>query len=236
MRTTLRAATRAALALALYATACSPFMIEREGRLVYNPAWAWALEIGREAWQKPQEVLSALALPEDAVVADIGAGGGYFTERLSRALPSGHVFATDVQDSMIERLNDRVRDHELANVTVVRAGFDDPGLAEGCCDLVFLSSVYKEIEGRVAYMRRVRPLLRPGGRVAILEFRPGVPGAGPPQAVRLAPEAIVAELGEAGFVLLESHDFLPRESFLVFADGATQTGCSQPTTSTIRAS
>ncbi len=118
---------------------------------------------------------------------------------------------------MIERLNDRVRDRGLANVTVVRAAFDDPGLPEGCCDLVFLSSVYKEIEGRVAYMRRVQPLLRPGGRVAILEFRPGAPGWGPPEAMRLAPEAIVAELGEAGFVLVESHDFLPRESFLVFA-------------------
>lgn len=217
MRRTLPATTRAALALTLCATACGLPMIEREGRRVFNPAWAWALEFGRDDWQKPEEVLCALALPEDAVVADIGAGGGYFTERLSRALPSGHVFATDAQDGMIERLNDRVRDRGLANVTVVRAAFDDPGLPEGCCDLVFLSSVYKEIEGRVAYMRRVQPLLRPGGRVAILEFRPGAPGAGPPEAMRLAPDAIVAELGEAGFVLVESHDFLPRESFLVFA-------------------
>jgi ubiquinone/menaquinone biosynthesis C-methylase UbiE len=145
-------------------------MIVREGRRVFNPAWAGALEWGRDDWQNPEAVLRALALPEDAVVADIGAGGGYFTERLSRAIPSGHVFASDVQDGMIERLNERVRDSGLANVTVVHARFDDPGLPDECCDLVFLSSVYKEIEGRVAYLRRVRPLLRPGGRVAILEF------------------------------------------------------------------
>jgi ubiquinone/menaquinone biosynthesis C-methylase UbiE len=215
--TTLAAASRATLTLIVCVTACGPTMIVRDGHRVFNPAWAWALEFDREDWQKPDDVLRALALPKDAVVADIGAGGGYFTERLSRALPAGHVFATDVQAEMIERLNDRVCDRGLANVTVVQAPFDDPGLPGGCCDLVFFSSVYKEIEARVAYMHRVRSLLRPGGRVAIIEFRPGAPGAGPPESIRLAPEAIVAELGEAGFVLVESHGFLARESFLVFA-------------------
>ncbi|MEN8160207.1 MAG: class I SAM-dependent methyltransferase [Myxococcota bacterium] len=197
--------------------ACSPPMIEVEGRRVFNPRWAWALEVGRDDWQQPEAVLRALALPEAAVVADIGAGGGYFTERFSRALPAGRVFSTDVQEGMIERLEERVRARGLTNVEVVRAGFDDPGLPERCCDLVFLSSVYKEIDGRVAYMRRVRSLLRPGGRVAVLEFRPEAPGRGPPEAVRLAPAPIVAELEAAGFVLVERHEFLARESFLVFA-------------------
>jgi predicted methyltransferase len=192
-------------------------MIEVEGRRVYNPRWAWALDVGRDRWQQPEAVLTALALPENAVVADIGAGGGYFTERFSRALPAGRVLATEVQDGMIERLEKRVRDRHLTNVDVVRASFDAPGLPEGCCDLVFFSSVYKEILGRVAYMRRVRPLLRPGGRVAVLEFRPGAPGGGPPEAMRLAPETIIAELEAAGFALVERHDFLPRESFLLFA-------------------
>jgi ubiquinone/menaquinone biosynthesis C-methylase UbiE len=200
----------------LVATACAPPMIEVEGRQVYNPAWAWALEVRRDGWQQPDEVLAALALPETAVIADVGAGGGYFTERFARALPSGHVFASDVQDGMIERLTTRVHERELSNVTVVRGDFDDPGLPSECCDLVFFSSVYKEILGRVAYMQRVRPLLRPGGRVAILEFLPGAL-SGPPQAMRLSPEAIIDELDQAGFALVERHDFLERESFLVFA-------------------
>ena len=206
-----------AAALLTATTACSPPMIEREGRLLYNPRWAWALDWSREGWQKPEQVLDALALSQDAIVADIGAGSGYFSERLALRLPGGHVFATDVQEGMLERLADRVRDRELDNVTVVRGSFDDPGLPDGCCDLVFFSSVYKEIQGRVAYMRRVQHLLRPNGRVAILEFRPGVAGAGPPQEIRLAPEAIVSELAEAGFALVESHEFLPRVSFLVFS-------------------
>ncbi len=200
----------------LLTTACSPMMIEFEGRRLYNPDWAWALDVRREAWQQPDEVLRALALPDDAVVADIGAGGGYFTERFSRELVRGHVYATDVQPGMITQLQERVRERELDNVTVVRGDFDDPGLPPACCDLVFFSSVYKEIEDRVAYMRRVRPLLREGGRVVILEFRPGSPGPGPPDAMRLSVDAIVGELRPAGFALVERHDFLPRESFLVF--------------------
>lgn len=191
-------------------------MIEVEGRQVYNPAWAWALEVRRDVWQQPDDVLAALALPETAVIADVGAGGGYFTERFARALPSGHVFASDVQDGMIERLVKRVRERELGNVTVVRGDFDDPRLPPACCDLVFFSSVYKEILGRVAYMQRVRPLLRPGGRVAILEFRPGVRNPGPPEEMRLSPEAIIDELDRAGFALVERFEFLERESFLVF--------------------
>jgi ubiquinone/menaquinone biosynthesis C-methylase UbiE len=220
--TTLAAASRATLTLIVCVTACGPTMIVRDGHRVFNPAWAWALEFDREDWQKPDDVLRALALPKDAVVADIGAGGGYFTERLSRALPAGHVFATDVQAEMIERLNDRVCDRGLANVTVVQAPFDDPGLPGGCCDLVFFSSVYKEIDERIAYMRKVRKLLRSGGRVAILEFRPEAPGAGPPAAVRLVPKQVISELAQAGFVLLETHDFLPREYFLVFGAARVQ--------------
>lgn len=203
---------------ALAAAACGPIMVEREGHRVYNPNYLSFLDMApRDAWQLPEEVLEALALPPDAVIADIGAGGGYFTERFAGRLPAGRVYATDVQDEMIERLGERVREHALDNVTVVRGGFDDPGLPEPCCDLVFFSSVYKEIDGRVAYMRKVRRLLRPGGQVAILEFRPGAPWAGPPADVRMAAEEIAAELAEAGFVLVESHDFLPREWFLVFA-------------------
>jgi ubiquinone/menaquinone biosynthesis C-methylase UbiE len=89
-------------------------------------------------------------------------------------------------------------------------------LPEACCDLVFFSSVYKEIDGRIDYMGRVQRVLRPRGRVAILEFRPEAPGPGPPVDVRLDPDQIVGELAAAGFVLVERHDFLPRQSFLIF--------------------
>ena len=193
-------------------------MVVRDGHRVFNPSYLPFLESeSRDEWQIPDRVIETLALPEDAVVADIGAGGGYFTERFSKLLRGGgRVFAIDVQDEMIDALRKRVRKRGLDNVTVVRANFDDPMLPDACCDLVFFSSVYKEIDGRIDYMRKVREVLRPGGRIAILEFRLEARGGGPPVDMRLAPDQIVDELAAAGFELIERHDFLPRQSFVIF--------------------
>jgi ubiquinone/menaquinone biosynthesis C-methylase UbiE len=210
---------------------CAPTMIDCEGHRVFNPRYLWALESEkRDRWQQPDRVLETLALPEAAAIADIGAGGGYFTERFARWVgPAGRVYATDVQEPMLARLRQRATERGLSNVEVISAAFDDPTLPDACCDLVFFSSVYKEIDGRVDYMRKLRPALREGGRVAILEFRRRTPGAGPPQDVRLPPEKVTDELAQAGFSLLESHDFLPREYFLVFAP-ADAAGQPEPRT------
>jgi predicted methyltransferase len=197
-------------------------MHEVEGRRVFNPFYRAFLDAAeRDVWQKPDEVVAALQLWPGAVVADVGAGTGYFTERFSRVVgPTGRVYATDVQDEMLEALEQRVAERGLANVVVVRAGFDDPALPAGCCDLVFLANVYKEIDGRVAWARRLLPALRPGGRVAIVEYRPSAPGRGPPEEVRLSEAQVMEELAAAGFALAEHHDFLPRQFFLVFAPAA----------------
>jgi len=207
------------IALTCALPGCAFTMIETEGHRVFNPRFLWALESDhRDRWQQPERVLEALALPEAATVADIGAGGGYFTERFARQVgPAGRVYATDVQAPMLARLRERAAEPGWANVEVIAAAFDDPTLPEACCDLVFFSSVYKEIDGRVDYMRKLRRALRGGGRVAIIEFRPWTFGPGPPLRVRLPAEQVESELAEAGFRLVASHDFLPREYFLVFA-------------------
>ena len=197
-------------------------MHEVAGHRVFNPAYNRFLDWpGRAGWQKPDEVIRALALREGAVVADVGAGSGYFTGRFARAVgPTGRVLATDVQPEMIRALEKRARDEALANVSVVEAAFDDPALPAACCDLVFLANVYKEISDRPAYLLRVAPALRPGGRLAVIDFRPGVSGFGPPAEVRLPEEQVVAEAAAAGFVLVEQHELLERQYFLVFAPGA----------------
>lgn len=193
-------------------------MKDYAGHRVFNPMYLFYLEWGlRDKWQKPDEVITALELPPSAVVADIGAGGGYFTEKFSAAVgPSGRVYATDVQEVMIKRLGKRVGRRGLGNVSVVRGGFHDTMLPESCCDLAFFSSVYKEIDARISYMRNVRRILKPGGRVAILEYRRDVDAPGPEPGSRLAQEQVIDEMQSAGFVLLKSLDFLPREYFLVF--------------------
>jgi len=207
-----------AVSLWITLSGCAP-MIDVEGHRVFNPAYLFYLESdGRDQWQKPQEVLAALRLTPNAVVADIGAGGGYFTERFARHLDAGgRVYAVDVQDIMIDKLRQRVRDRGLSNVEVIKGAFDDPGLPPASCDLFFFSSVYREIENRMSYMRKVRRCLAPGGRVAILEYRPEVKGpVGPPRQTRLSAEQIAQELKAAGFERTEEFSFLPRESFQIF--------------------
>ena len=206
------------LAGALLLLGCPATMHEVEGHRVFNPLYRIFLDAeGREDWQKPDEVVRTLALQPGATVADVGAGTGYFSSRLARAVgPDGRVLATDVQETMIRSLEERVAREGLRNVTVVRAGFDDPALPPECCDLVLLVNVYKEISERSAYMRRVAPALRAGGRVAIIDFRPEASGFGPPREARLSEERVTAELALAGFALAERHAFLPRQYFLVF--------------------
>jgi predicted methyltransferase len=118
---------------------------------------------------------------------------------------------------MLRALDERVAEAGLANVEVVRAGFDDPTLPAGCCDLVFFANVYKELDDRVAYARRLAQALRPGGRIAIVDYHPGIGGFGPPEEARLPEAQVVAELAAAGFALVARHELLERQYFLVFA-------------------
>jgi ubiquinone/menaquinone biosynthesis C-methylase UbiE len=199
-------------------TSCVSTMTNYRGHKVFNPLYLFYLESPkRDQWQMPKQVLDALQLSEGGVAADIGAGGGYFTEKLSRRVgASGRIYATDVQDVMIRKLEKRVQRRGLANVSVIRGEFHDPRLPAGKCDWLFFSSVYKEIDKRVAYMKTARQALKNKGRVAIIEYRMDAKEPGPPRKYRLSEQQVIAELEAAGFRLVERFSFLPREYFLVF--------------------
>jgi cyclopropane fatty-acyl-phospholipid synthase-like methyltransferase len=168
----------------------------------------------RDAWQKPHAVLQALALKPDAVVADLGAGTGYFSARLANMLPKATVYAVDVEPEMVKYLGERAKREGLKNLKPVAARADDAGLPAKV-DLVLLVDVYHHIEAREGYFRRLAASLRPGARVAVIDFRLDSP-EGPPKASRIAPEQVKAELSRAGYALAEEHGFLPRQYFLVF--------------------
>jgi cyclopropane fatty-acyl-phospholipid synthase-like methyltransferase len=168
----------------------------------------------RDAWQKPDAVIRALVLAPDASVADIGAGTGYFSVRLARAVPSGRVYAADVSPSMVHYLESRATQEKLTNLVAVLA---DPGDARlpRAVDLVLLVDTYHHIGDRVAYFDRLRKSLTATGRLAIVDFRPDSPAG--PRHGRVAPETVKAELARAGYRLVAGHDFLPYQYFLVFA-------------------
>jgi ubiquinone/menaquinone biosynthesis C-methylase UbiE len=175
---------------------------------------------GRDRWQKPDRVVSALQIAPGARVADLGAGGGYFTFRLADAVgPDGRVYAVDVDPDMTGYLSERAREESRSNVEVILARTSDPLLPADGVDLIFTSNTYHHLENRPAYFAGVKRYLRPGGRVAIVEHLPK-------GWFRLFPHATTAEtirseMEAGGYKLVREHDFLERQSFLVFApDGA----------------
>jgi SAM-dependent methyltransferase len=168
----------------------------------------------RDAWQMPHAVIQALALKPAARVADLGAGTGYFSARLATMLPKGRVYAVDIEPDMVRYLEARAKRENLRNLTAVAGAPDDPRLPEKV-DLILLVDVYHHIEDRARYFRKLRGALRPGGRVAVIDFTLDSP-QGPPRAARVAPETVKAEMQAAGHALAAEHRFLPHQYFLVF--------------------
>ena len=168
----------------------------------------------RDAWQKPQEVIEALALKPNAVVADIGAGTGYFTVRLARALPRGKVYAVDLEPDMVKHLAARAKREHLANVVAVQAAMDDARLPEKV-DLALFVDTYHHIDDRRGYFAKLKESLKPGGRVAIIDFTLDSE-TGPPPRARVAPERVKSELAAAGYKLADEPAFLENQYFLVF--------------------
>lgn len=164
----------------------------------------------RDAWQKPHEVIVALALRKDEAVADIGAGSGYFTRRLARH--AGKIYAVDIDAKLLEK----TKASSPANVETVLASPDDPKLAPASVDTIFICDVLHHIESRPAYYAKLHLALKPGGRIVIVDFYKRKLPVGPPAAMKLAPGRVKAEFAKAGFILSKSHGFLTHQYFLEF--------------------
>lgn len=168
----------------------------------------------RDAWQMPDRVIAALNLKPGQSVADIGAGTGYFTARLAKSAAAPKVFAVDIEATMVAYLRTRATREGLKNVVAVQAGADRTNLPESV-DVALVVDTYHHIPNRVAYFTALKALLKPGGKLAIVDFKKDSPD-GPPVEFRFTPEQITAELTKAGFALQAKHDFLPRQMFLVY--------------------
>lgn len=181
----------------------------------FHDAAAWARRFedpARAAWQMPDSVVALLADRPDLAVADIGSATGYFPVRFARACPKGSVVGADIEPEMVEYLNDRARKEGLQNLVSVLAAPEDPHLPHKM-DLIFICDTFHHIDSRVDYFRRLEAQLRPGARIAVVDFRPSS-SMGPPH--KLAPEVVEQEMNEAGYDLVDHYTFLPEQYFLVF--------------------
>ncbi len=172
----------------------------------------------RDIWQKPDQIMDSLGIADGSKVADIGAGGGYFTVRLARRVgPNGVVWAEDVQEAMLEAIARRVASEQLRNVRRVKGTGSDPMLPAGTLDAVLILETYQEIQyaDPVVFFRNVRAALRDGGRVGVVDYKKEGGGPGPDGA-RPNPDTILAVAQRAGLRLLKRETFLPFQYFLVF--------------------
>jgi ubiquinone/menaquinone biosynthesis C-methylase UbiE len=171
----------------------------------------------RDAWQRPDQIMDALQIGENSVVADLGAGGGWFTVRLARHVgPNGRVYAEDIQPEMIQAIERRMQREGLKNVTTQRGTADDPRLPPDALDAVLIVDAYHEIENPVALLRNVRTALKPSGVVGIINSKKDGGGPGPAMDERVDPEQVIKDARAAGLELRKRETFLRYQYMLTF--------------------
>jgi ubiquinone/menaquinone biosynthesis C-methylase UbiE len=171
----------------------------------------------RDAYQKPAEVVAALALKPGEAVADIGAGSGYFALRIAKEVgPTGRVYAVDVSPDMIVHLNRRLRDAGVANVQTILSAPDDPLLPDASVDRFVICDTWHHIDDQARYLTLMKRMLRPGGQVVMIDFQKRDLPVGPPLPMKIAREDLVKQMAGAGFRLAKEHTFLPYQYFLIF--------------------
>jgi predicted methyltransferase len=175
----------------------------------------------RDQWQRPELIMDLLLIAEGSVVADLGAGGGWFTAQLSsRVGPNGLVYAEDIQPAMIEVIERRKTRENLRNVRTVLGTANDPRLPAGI-DAVLIVHAYCEMEippgDPVMILKRVGESLKPEGRIGIVDFNPGGGGPGPPPEERVDSDAVVTAAAAAGLRLIAREPQVnPFQFLLVF--------------------
>ena len=171
----------------------------------------------RDAYQKPQEVMTALGIKPGEVIADIGAGSGYFTFRLALHVgDKGRVYAVDVSPDMILHINRRIRELNVNNVVSVLSDPDDPLLPDHSIDRFFFSESWHHIENQTKYLAIMKRMLKPGGEVVMIDFQKKDLPVGPPLQMRIGREDLIKQMESHGFRLTKEYTFLPYHYFQIF--------------------
>ena len=177
----------------------------------------WLDRPEREAEERPSRAIQELKLEPGMVVADFGAGSGYYTERLARAVgPTGRVLAVDLQQEMLQMVGTRARKLGLTNIELVRSTPDDPRLPSGVVDLILMVDVYHELADPQRVLRAMKSSLSPRGRIAILEFRKEDLKVPIREEHKMSVQQAVQEFGAEGYALDRRVDALPWQHLLVF--------------------
>jgi ubiquinone/menaquinone biosynthesis C-methylase UbiE len=176
----------------------------------------WLERPERENEEAPSKAVEALDLTPGMVVADIGAGSGYYASRMARRVgPTGRVYATDIQPGMIALLDRRIAAEGLANVTTVLGGVDDPRLPPKSIDLAIMVDVYHELQEPQIFLQRLKDAFKPGGRLVLVEFRKEDPKVPILEVHKMSVAEVKQELEAEGYALDRVIDVLPWQHIIV---------------------
>jgi predicted methyltransferase len=216
------AAAVAAAGIAMAAQPARPAQTKPKGRLFAAQDLGLLEAPDRDQWQKPDQIMDALGIADGSVVADLGAGSGWFTLRLARRVgPNGLVHSEDIQPQMIEAIQQRLRGENLQNVRQVLGTPSDPRLPSGL-DAALIVDAYHEMDDPadpslvVTLLGNVARALKPQGRLGVVDFVPGGGGPGPEPDQRVKPEAVIKAAAAAGLQLVWREDVPPFLFLLVF--------------------
>jgi precorrin-6B methylase 2 len=177
---------------------------------------AWLDRPEREAEEAPSKAIAALDIRPGAVIADVGAGSGYYTVRLARQVgPAGKVVATDLQPGMLEIIRSKIARERLTNVEVVQGRADDPMLPASTFDLILMVDVYHELASPQVFVRKLKEALKPDGRLVLIEFRLEDPRVPIREEHKMSVSQVRQELGTDGFHIDRVIDALPWQHVIV---------------------
>ncbi len=184
---------------------------------LFPPDKLFVLEEPRD-WQDTKEIMDRLHIKTGDIIADIGAGSGYFTIPLATRVGSkGMVFAEDIQIEMINYITRKIEGLKMNNVRVIFGKPDDPSLLDNFFNLAFLANTYHELQKPFLMLNNIRKDLRYYGRLAIIDWDPAKKSPFGPLTEDKVPEGtVIKEVESAGFNLIEKHNFMPYHYFLVF--------------------
>jgi precorrin-6B methylase 2 len=195
------------------------FYLGREIAQVMGPGGIlWLERPERASEEQPELAIDALGIKPGQTVADLGAGSGYYSFRIAPLVgPTGRVLAVDIEPAMLDAIAQRARREHVGNVAPVRSSAQDPNLAPGSVDLLFMVDVYHELEYPYEMMTKVRAALKPGGRVALIEYRAEDPQVAIKPLHKMSERQVRREMQAAGFKHLQTVRTLPLQHLIVFA-------------------
>jgi ubiquinone/menaquinone biosynthesis C-methylase UbiE len=197
----------------------APTLPKREPANVMSYEHAdWLEREGRAETEKPEMVIQAMEIREGMTVAEIGAGTGFFSRRLAKAVgPSGKVYAEDIQPEMLDLLKGRTAQEKIGNIVPVLGTDIDPKLPQGSVEWILMADVYHEFQKPRPMLARIRDSLAPGGQVALVEYRQeGETASQIKPAHRMSVAQVLAEWQPAGFELTRRLEVLPSQHLFLF--------------------